>query len=338
MSDTIDGFLEECSSCGQCISACPFLDRYGTPDEIIANQPDLVFLCTNCTGCDNRCPLALNPSEALFRTKERLIAEGSVSGKAASALRSARSFAERGHKAPFVHYSQTGTVFWPGCSLAGTSPETVRATASLLETVLETKVGLALDCCFDPLYQMGDTRSTMEASNRIKGRMQKAGINRVIVGCMNCRKVFREYLPELDIRYVLEVLPEDIMDSTPHGDVFLHHPCPFYRLGGVKEKTEGMLRNAAEAVDVQGSPACCGLGGNLGQQSPELAGKFAERVTMEAQGAAIVTSCMGCVGTFLKEGKETYHILDLITGTKPKDRPVSSVKKWANRLKLALSR
>lgn len=335
MSGTTDGFLEECSSCGQCTSACPFLDRYGNPDRIIAGQPELAFLCTNCTGCDALCPLSLSPSEALFQTKERLIAKDSVSGKAASALRSARSFAERGHKAPFIHYSKTGTVFWPGCSLAGTNPETVRATASLLGKVLETEVGLALDCCFDPLYQMGDTRSTRETSNRIRERLKKAGIERIIVGCMNCRKVFREYLPDLDIQYVLEVLPDGIMDQPPAGKVYLHHPCPFYRLEGITEKAEGMLQNAVEEMEAQRAPACCGLGGNLAQQAPELADQFTERVTMEACGSTIITSCMGCVNIFLKKGQETYHILDLITGTKPKNKPVSSVIKWANRLKLA---
>jgi hypothetical protein len=56
---------------------------------------------------------------------------------------------------------------------------------------------------------------------------------------------------------------------------------------------------------------------------------------MAAYGASIVTSCMGCKNLFLGKGTNTYHILELITGVKPKEKPVGSARKWANRLLLA---
>ncbi len=338
MSDTVETFLEQCSSCGQCRSACPFLDKHGNPEEIILQRPHLAFLCANCTGCDRLCPQDLSPSEALFQTKHRLIEEGRISGKARSALRSARSFAQRGHKAPFVHYADSETVFWPGCSLAGTSPETVRKTTTLLERILNTEVGLVLDCCFDPLYQMGDTESAREACDRILNRFNRAGNRRIIVGCLNCKKVFRDYLPDLDVQYILEVLPGDTVIKVPDGFPYMHYPCPFYRFDGISEKARTIMEHTSvEKVDEQMMPACCGLGGGIHEQDPGLAAEFTEKVTMDAYGAYIVTACMGCKNTFLKKGRETYHILELICGAKPKKRSVPSAIKWANRLKLAQS-
>jgi len=335
MSNTVTQFLKECSTCGQCQSACPFLDEYGNPGEIISQRPHLAFLCTNCTGCDRLCPLDLSPAEALFRTKEQLIEEGRIPKKAATALRLARSFAERGHKTPFIQYPNTETVFWPGCSLAGTSPETVKKTTTLLSELLGSEIGIALDCCFDPLYQMGDTKPVREACIRIRKRFENAGIKKVIVGCLNCQKVFREYLPELKVHYVLELLPDGIMSEAPDRDLYLHHPCPFYRFDNITEKAKNILLAVDDNVDEQEKPACCGLGGNLNNQSPDLFERFTERVTMDAYGASIVTSCMGCKNTFLRRGRETYHILELITGVKPVSKPVSSLKKWTNRLILA---
>lgn len=338
MSDTVESFLKKCSSCEQCRTVCPFLDKHGTPDQIIKHHPQLAFLCTNCTACDGRCPLDITPSNALFQTKHRLIQEGRVTGKAQSALKSARGFANRGHKAPFVHYSTTETVFWPGCSLAGTSPETVRKMTALLSKVLDTDVGLVLDCCFDPLYQMGDTESAKEACERIRNRFESAGNRRVIVGCLNCRKVFRDYLPDLDIKYVLEVLPENIEMEVPDGYPYMHYPCPFYRFDGISETAKAIVeRVSAEEVDEQTKPACCGLGGGIHEQDPSLAAEFTQKVTMDAYGSFIVTACMGCKNTFLKKGRETYHILELISGAKPRKRSVPSAIKWANRLKLAQS-
>ena len=336
MSDTVDTFLSNCPSCSQCRSVCPFLEKHGNPDEIVAHRPELSFLCTNCTGCDRRCPLDLFPSAALFATKEKLIREGRVPETAAAAIRGARSFAERGHASPFLRYDGCRTAFWPGCSLAGTSPETVKRMADLLGDALGEKVGLVLDCCFDPLYQMGDTDATYAAARRIRERLAGAGIEKLLVGCINCRKVFARYLPDLDILHVLEALPEDILKSAPEGDLYLHHPCPVYHVDGIRVKTSSILGySMTDAVDEQDTPACCGLGGSINTQDPELAARFTERVTMAAYGADIVTSCMGCKNTFLKRGRMTYHILELISGAKPKKRAVSSARKWANRLLLA---
>jgi len=336
MSSTVPDFLNECSSCTQCDTVCPFLETYGSPKDIIANKPQLAFLCTNCTGCDKRCPLELSPSAALFETKQRLITEQRVPEKAARALKGANSFAHRGHAAPFLRYDSKPAVFWPGCSLAGTSPEAVESTRALLASILDEDVGLALDCCFDPLYQMGDIQPVQEACDRIRERISDAGIKNLIVGCANCKKVFERHMERVNVRHVIEVLPDDILKTVPDEDLYLHHPCPVYHVEGIGEKTASILGHSmADEVDEQLIPACCGLGGSLNHQDPELAMKFTERVTMAAYGASIVTACMGCKNTFLKKGTHTYHILELVTGVEPKTKPVGFARKWANRLLLA---
>ena len=336
MPDTVTHFLNECSSCTQCGTVCPFLETYGSPEDIIANKPQLAFLCTNCTGCDKRCPLELSPSAALFETKQKLVLEQRVPEKAAKALKGANSFAQRGHAAPFLRYDRARTVFWPGCSLAGTSPEATVATQDLLTSTLNEKVGLVLDCCFDPLYQMGDTGPVAQACERIRGRLMDAGIEQVIVGCVNCKKVFERHMESVNVLHFIEVLPKDVLKSVPEEDLYLHHPCPVYHVDGIAEKTSSILGQAmTEEVDEQKIPACCGYGGSLNNLDADLAIKFTERVTMAAYGASIVTSCMGCKNMFLGKGTNTYHILELITGVKPKEKPVGSARKWGNRLLLA---
>jgi Fe-S oxidoreductase len=336
MPSTVPDFIDSCSSCTQCGTVCPFLEKYGSPEDIIANKPQLAFLCTNCTGCDKRCPLELSPSAALFETKQRLISEGRVPEKAARALKGAKSFAQRGHAAPFLRYDTHRVVFWPGCSLAGTSPETVEAISALLASLLNEEVGLVLDCCFDPLYQMGDTGPVVDACERIRERLTDAGIEKLIVGCINCKKVFDRHMEGVEVRHIIEVLPGDILGSLPEEDLYLHHPCPVYHVDGIAEKTSSILGHSmTDEVDEQLIPACCGYGGSINNQDADLAIKFTERVTMAAYGASIVTSCMGCKNMFLGKGTKTYHILELITGVKPKEKPVGAARKWRNRLLLA---
>jgi len=336
MSSTVSDFLRSCSSCTQCGTVCPFLETYGSPEGIITNKPQLAFLCTNCTGCDKRCPLELSPSAALFETKHKMILDQSVPDKAAKALKGADSFARRGHAAPFLRYDWTRTAFWPGCSLAGTSPEATLAAQKLLASALDEEVGLVLDCCFDPLYQMGDTEPVEEACDEIRDRLAGAGIEKVIVGCINCKKVFERHMSGVAVMHFIEVLPENSLGNLPQEDLYLHHPCPVYHVDGVGEKIAAILGHSrVEEVDEQKIPACCGYGGSINNQDPDLAVKFTERVTMAAYGASIVTSCMGCKNMFLGKGTNTYHILELLTGVKPKKKPVGAARKWANRLLLA---
>jgi len=215
----------------------------------------------------------------------------------------------------------------------------VEAARALLASVLEQDVGLALDCCFDPLYQMGDTGPVREACGRIRERLSAAGTRKVIVGCTNCQKIFNSYMTDVDVAHFVEVLPANALGSLPEGDLYLHHPCPVYHVEGIGDRITALLRHRmSEEVDEQTIPACCGYGGSINNQDPELASRFTERVTMAAYGASIVTSCMGCKNMFLKRGTATYHILELITGVAPRTKAVGATRKWANRLKLARGR
>jgi uncharacterized membrane protein YdjX (TVP38/TMEM64 family)/Fe-S oxidoreductase len=202
----INEFLKSCENCGRCKKVCPFLDTYGTPDKIISETPEKVFFCSNCKACDTVCKGKLNPSDALFEIKSQLLRNGTYPVEVRNALHSANGYAMRGHKLPFVFYSSSDTVFWPGCGLAGTSPEVVRKTVRLLSNHLNKKVGLVLDCCFDPLYQLGDVDSVKKAAERIKDRLEKHKVSYVITGCTNCRKALSLHLPDIKVEHIFEVL------------------------------------------------------------------------------------------------------------------------------------
>lgn len=324
-------FLEDCLSCGAC-KVCPFLSEYGTPDLIISERPHLSFLCTNCRACDYLCPQGLKPSEALLQTKYRLIKEDSLSEDLRAALNSAKRFAMRGHRFPFVYYSNSTKAFWPGCSLQATRPDIVR------KIVKTFKIGLVLDCCFDPLYQNGDLDEVKAATERIRKRLKAHGINHLILGCTNCKKIFSLYMPEIKTEHILEVMPENL-PSGHYGhlkEIYLHHPCPSFRFEELRRLVEGHIKSSIKISSQATLPQCCGLGGATHALSERLSNQFTERVIMDSKDAPVVTYCMGCKNKFLKNGKEAYHILELLTGLKPLTRPVTSKQKWINRFLLSM--
>jgi uncharacterized membrane protein YdjX (TVP38/TMEM64 family)/Fe-S oxidoreductase len=373
MSSRIEEFLKACSACKRCKRVCPFLDTYGTPEEIITKNPEKVFLCSNCKACDTVCKEKLSPSDILFEMKSILLSNGSVPEEVRNAKQSASGFAMRGHKFPFSYYPATDTAFWPGCGLAGTSPEIVKKTIRLLSKTLNEKVGLVLDCCFDPLYQLGDVDSAEKATKKIQERLNRHKVMHVITGCTNCTKVLSHYLQKTKVEHILEVLPENLLNPTHTfskdpsftnnpfipplakgggGGFFLHHPCPSFRLDGIRERAKAhvqSLGNRSQFIkdnentdspvnEIKESlrPSCCGHGGGISSLSPDLSDKFTEKVMKASNGSPLVTYCMGCKGKFIEKGQKAYHLLELMTDVKPIEKPVSSGRKWVNRFFLSI--
>lgn len=265
----IKEFVKNCSSCKKCQRVCPFLDTYGMPNEIITEKPEKVFLCSNCKACDTVCKEKLLPSDALFEMKSILMRNGPIPEEVRNAKQSASGFAMRGHKFPFSYYPATDTAFWPGCGLAGTSPEIVKKTVGLLSEHLNKKVGVVLDCCFDPLYQLGDVESAKKASERIEERLKKNKITQLITGCMNCTKILSSHLSEMKVEHILKVLygdsgnPAQLMVSDnpslplfnsplikggyrgvkeSNGGLFLHHHCPSFGIDGIRERAKAYVQ------------------------------------------------------------------------------------------------
>lgn len=330
----INQLLNDCKSCGKCRKVCPFLDAYGEPYKIISESPQNVFLCTNCGACSYVCPQKLSPSDALFETKCSLIKEGYIPDAVANVIRSANDFARRGHSFPFSYYASSDTVFWPGCSLSGTSPEIVKKTAALISKQLNKKVELALDCCFDPLYQVGDIESVKKAFERIRERLKRNKVTHIITGCVNCTKILSTYLPEIKVEHILEILPENSI-NPPSLSFFLHHPCPSFRLNGIRQRAKAYLQK--KYIDESLTPLCCGFGGGVASLSVDLSDRFSGKVADASNGSTIVTYCMGCKTKFLQKGWMAYHLLEFLPGVKPIEKPVSPTKKWANRLFLSMS-
>ncbi len=159
----MSGFGKECAECSVCSDVCPFLAEYGTPDRILSESPETSFYCTSCRRCDAACPLHLSPSAAFFEAKQRMVQRNQIPFPIRKLLDGARGFAKTGHRVPFSFYQGTDTLFWPGCGLAANRPGLVRKVRKILSRHFQKRVGLALDCCYAPVIDFGDTETTFAA-------------------------------------------------------------------------------------------------------------------------------------------------------------------------------
>ena len=263
-------FEEQCTGCGACAAACPFLETYGTPDVILSERPEVSFYCTSCHSCDGLCPLELSPAAAFFDAKRDLLKTGRMPDTVRKGLAGAKEFAKVGHSFPFAFYGKAETVFWPGCGMSAHEPALVREVRNILNRHMRQRIGLVLDCCFDPVYEYGDTDTAMTALRDINRRLMDRGVKKVITGCLNCYKLLSEHLDGPEVVFLLDVIPPDAFGKMPQGPVHLHHPCPASRWQGIREKAERIVDPipfsqglAVPSIPTAGSskPLCCGSGG-----------------------------------------------------------------------------
>lgn len=337
-------FKKDCTGCGVCREACPFLAEYGTPDEILAGRPEASFYCTSCRRCDLLCPLDLSPSAAFFETKRRLVRTGRIPQPVRKALDGARGFARAGHGLPFSFYKSTEIVFWPGCALAANQPGLVREIYSILGRRLHKKVGLALDCCFDPVYGLGDTETSLDALRKINERLHDHSIQKVITGCLNCYKLLSRYLDGIEVVFILDVLPAELFENKWTQTAYLHHPCPSSRWESIMNSAQGVFRHLQKSkedvkADAPGfvEAPCCGNGGGLSFTSPALADRFLDGIVEKAGGHTLVTYCAGCQNRFLIRGIKAVHLLEYLSPKAPREKVSSPLAQWANRFALALT-
>ncbi|MEN6374429.1 MAG: VTT domain-containing protein [Smithella sp.] len=335
-------FTESCLGCGACAEVCPFLSEFGTPDKILSDRPEAAFYCTSCRCCETICPLEFSPAAAFLETKQRLVRENQMPSSVRKALDGAKAFVKVGHGFPFSFYGSTDTIFWPGCGLPANRPELIRKIQNILGRHLQQKIGLVLDCCHDPVFELGDSQTTLTALQEINKRLLDNGVKKVISGCLNCHKLLSKHLQNIQVVFILEVLPPEIFKQQQHehGAIYLHHPCPSSRWANIPDAAGNVINhvyppNASDGKVERSEPLCCGSGGGLTITSPELADRFLERIIQKGKGRTIVTYCAGCQNCFLQRGVEAVHLLECLAVVEPRRSVPSPVEQWINRLILA---
>jgi hypothetical protein len=237
---------------------------------------------------------------------------------------------------------ETGSdlLFFPGCQLAGASPDAVERVYAHLRTALPagTRVGLMLGCCGAPGTWAGRPDLAGQAVARIREGIAATGARQIVLACSSCIRAFRASMPDVAIQSIWEVfdafgLPEGALPGDGRR-VAVHDACATRHDAGLQDSVRGVLGRLGYVVDelarARERTTCCGYGGLQWLANADVAEKVVAARVAESD-AAYVAYCAMCRDFLARGGKVTVHALDLVLGRDFDERAAAPMTGWSAR-------
>jgi uncharacterized membrane protein YdjX (TVP38/TMEM64 family)/Fe-S oxidoreductase len=317
---------EDCTDCGACKSQCAFLKEYGTPAQMLDSydftHPDhqlKAFECSLCNLCKAVCPEKLDPGHLYFLARKEAVSAGRVD---LSKYKGLLAYEKKGNSPLFSWYGLPegcDTVFFPGCTLPGTRPRTTWQMFTHLQKIIPS-LGVILDCCNKISHGLGRQDHFESMFTHLHDFLKKHHIQKVLVACPNCYKMFNAYGDGITVETVWEMMDGHALPETAQGqgELLVHDPCPLRQEDEIQNAVRSLVFRMGMAVENIRSQKkrtlCCGEGGSVGCVRPDLARTWGATRQQQAGGRTLMTYCAGCAG-FLGRLTPTIHLADLIFDT-----------------------
>ncbi len=317
-------------SCTACMDVCPVMEKANAypkracAEIIVTLKPNmsrrtgvrLLNNCTFCGKCKEVCPAGVDMERCMEEARRDFYDSGALPPAFheywMEDLKHSGS-----EEACLLHKPGQGradVLFFPGCQLGASSPETV---AGIYEKIAAHSENAALytGCCGLPAKWAGREQEQLAMAAELAAIWEQLGKPLVVTACMSCQANLKRYCPEMPLESVYAWLarrPECLPQIQGAWQVL--DPCT----SAGEPQSQRAVRDLLEAMGCQVAnqepdAGCCGFGGHMYAVDPELFGVFAQRRTRDISEKA-VTYCANCRDIFAARGTDCAHVLDLVLG------------------------
>jgi len=322
--------------CLECVKSCEYLAAHkGYPKKYIreiynnlsivmgtrhANQ--FINSCALCGLCAEVCPTDVDMGAVCQQARQQMVEQKRMPPSAFDFALRDMAFS-RSEKFAMSHaddrVGQTRYVFFPGCQLSASSPEhTQKAYQFLRDTYPDDGVGIQLGCCGAPAAWAGRNDLMADAHQDILQTYAALDHPTFILACSSCYQMFQKYMPQLRIISLWDIYNENspVLPQN-HGEtsIAIHDPCSTRYEAHIQDSVRALLTRMGYTVDElplsRERTECCSYGGLMWNANRPLAEQTIRRRIGENP-QPYVTYCAMCRDFFARQGKPTYHILDLI--------------------------
>lgn len=202
----------------------------------------------------------------------------------------------------------SNTLYYPGCVTRYALPEVGRRYEELLRRAGVDVIVLPGEtlCCGSPVKRAGYTADFDELKRKNLDIFARFSVRQIITNCPGCYHTFK-YDYGLEAHHVTQVLAQrqgaGKHTRTTNADAITYHdPCHLGRWSGVYDEPRQLLAQAgwavAELPDNREHSLCCGAGGGLKSNFPELADAIAQNRVAQVENGRLCTACPLCYAHF----------------------------------------
>jgi glutamate synthase (NADPH/NADH) small chain len=205
--------------------------------------------------------------------------------------------------------------------LGASNPDHVMNTYRHLTERMSDGVGLYLGCCSAPADWSGRADLLEKSIRTIRENWEQQGNPEIILACPTCHKMFARHMGDVPVRSLWDILNErGLPDGYVRGNgvhVALYDPCSSRYLPGVQKSVRELLASMGYSIEElrmnRRYAQCCSYGGLISTVNPKLAREIRDQ-RVSASARDYVTYCTNCRDDFARNGKPTWHLLDIIFG------------------------
>jgi len=319
--------------------------------ELSMDMAKVIYQCTTCNACADACSYDMDNSALYEALRAELVdanyaLEGHVQmNKAMVELLNPynRDNVLKGEWLKELNFEikeatkeKCEILYYVGCTAALT--EEIRTVAINTAKVLKelsvdfSVLGENEVCCGSVAMRTGDRNAFNSVAIKNYELFKKSGAKTIITSCAGCYRTLKvdyaEYMEELgieilhSIELIKNVIEEKNIELKDLGfKTTYHDPCHTGRHIGLYEEPREILNNITKLIEmknIKNNAKCCGAGGGVKKEFPELSMEIAKSRIREAEATGadyLVSICPFCfrnLSDAIKDLNSDLKMIDLL--------------------------
>lgn len=212
------------------------------------------------------------------------------------------------------------TLYYPGCVTRYALPEVQERYERLLRQAKVDFIVLPgeLQCCGSPVLRAGYQQDFKQLKTKNLETFARFSVTKIITNCPGCYHTLKhEY--QLDVAHTTQVLAEKGTNQYLSHDIegkpsiTYHDPCHLGRWSDIYEEPRQLLIGSGwdvvELPDNRAMSLCCGAGGGVKSNFPDLANAIAKARLAQVNNGQLCTTCPLCYAHF-KENAGNIKVME----------------------------
>ncbi len=323
--------------CLECVKACAFMQHYrkypkmlinefhNTLNFTLANRMHNIVInsCAECGQCKVICPNGCDVKEVVECCRRIMVGDNKMPPSAHEFALLDMQFSNSDEFFTVRHqpgHMTSRYAFFPGCQLAATAPNSLRAAYEDLTHRLKGGVGLILGCCGAIGEWAQRNELFKEQLDKIIDAWDELGKPEMITACPTCYHIFKTFT-EIPVTGIWQIMCQiGLPDTAQKGNgttLSIHDSCGARNYQEiqecVRELASQMGYNVEEPKWSGEETPCCGFGGLTAFANREVGTEMAAFAADRCEHKSL-TYCANCRDRFAGLDRPTVHVLELLYG------------------------